>query len=339
MSEDQMEGADASPPTISYAARIAQTVKELESRVTSQEAELSKLRETTPAFPTTPSFDSSERLRQLRSLNKAYESLSSAAPILPATADSPLPGLLALRATHRLIIETKASITRTRPQVHDANERLGNEEANLRDANLIGELLSRRLEELKTEQQQHSSKTPRDIARGLIKELQERKTWYDKETARLGDALEEFISDHLASMLAAEELGGPVIGDVTEIDDDALEAGFSQQGKQRKRKASASDGAKQRRIDQIWGAAGSDDARIDMGRSEKDAAAAEIRSLLEELLQAADEEGSGNSSAAYVKLARESASVRYLVRSKVAQFHPKDAKRLRLIDFGRDLDE
>jgi hypothetical protein len=28
-----------------------------------------------------------------------------------------------------------------------------------------------------------------------------------------------------------------------------------------------------------------------------------------------------------------------LVRAKVAQFHPKDARRLRLIDFGRELDD
>lgn len=41
----------------------------------------------------------------------------------------------------------------------------------------------------------------------------------------------------------------------------------------------------------------------------------------------------------YYPLERESAASRFLVRAKVAQFHPKDAKKLRLIDFGKELDD
>ena len=40
----------------------------------------------------------------------------------------------------------------------------------------------------------------------------------------------------------------------------------------------------------------------------------------------------------YINLNRESAAARFLVRAKVAAFHPKDARRLRLVDFGRDLE-
>jgi hypothetical protein len=41
----------------------------------------------------------------------------------------------------------------------------------------------------------------------------------------------------------------------------------------------------------------------------------------------------------YVDLQRDSAAARFLVRAKVAQFHPRDAGRIRLIDFGRQLDD
>jgi len=56
--------------------------------------------------------------------------------------------------------------------------------------------------------------------------------------------------------------------------------------------------------------------------------------LLNGLVQA---QGSGPGS--YVKLSRESAAARFLVRSKVAQFHPTDATRIRLVDFGGDIDD
>ena len=55
----------------------------------------------------------------------------------------------------------------------------------------------------------------------------------------------------------------------------------------------------------------------------------EMHSLLDDLLEA------GTS---YIDLPRDSAASRFLVRSKVAQFHPRDARRLRLVDFGRSLD-
>ena len=60
-----------------------------------------------------------------------------------------------------------------------------------------------------------------------------------------------------------------------------------------------------------------------------------MRDLLEQLLDAAMEAGSG----VYVHIQRESAASRFLVRAKVAQLHPKDAKRIRLVDFGRELDD
>lgn len=66
-------------------------------------------------------------------------------------------------------------------------------------------------------------------------------------------------------------------------------------------------------------------------------AAEELRTLSEDLLNASVSSGR-NRSGAYVNLARDSAASRFLVRAKVAEFSPRDASRIRLIDFGRRLD-
>ena len=71
-------------------------------------------------------------------------------------------------------------------------------------------------------------------------------------------------------------------------------------------------------------------------RSEKAAAEADFRSLTEDLLNAA---AGDQDSDPYIRVRRESAAVRFLVRAKVAQFHPDDARKLLLIDFGKELDE
>lgn len=143
----------------------------------------------------------------------------------------------------------------------------------------------------------------------------------------LQEALDDFVERHLAAMLAAEELGGPVVGKLADVDEDMLTAGFSNQGKPKssKKEMTANGEAKrQRRIDEIWGG-GEGNQR----ENEKEAAAEEVRELLVMLLEA---------KGGYVDLARDTAVARFVVRAKVAQFHPKDAKRLRLIDFARELD-
>lgn len=95
---------------------------------------------------------------------------------------------------------------------------------------------------------------------------------------------------------------------------------------------------RQRRIDQIWGTRPLQDAQPQEPWNEQRAAAAEMRELTEQLLNSLVEAGEGGSGS-YVELARESAAARFLVRSKVAQFHPRDARKLRLIDFGHELDD
>jgi hypothetical protein len=137
-------------------------------------------------------------------------------------------------------------------------------------------------------------------------------------------------------MLAAEELGGPVVGGMVDIETDALATGFNAQGKLKKPQDSTkdSDGRRQRRLDEIWGnAVEGDNELVD----EVTAACNEMKQLLQALIQQL-EEAKGDNSRSYVRLPRESAAARFLVRSKVAQFDTRDASRLRLIDFGRELD-
>ena len=150
-------------------------------------------------------------------------------------------------------------------------------------------------------------------------------------------AFNKFADEKLAAMLAAEDLGGPVVGDLVDVDDEMLKAGFNQQGKVRKADADSTrmDAKRKMRNSEIWGDNHVDeDEELDT-RSEQKAALASFRSLTEDLLNAAAGDEDSDS---YINISRESAAVRFLVRAKVAHFHPDDARRLRLVEFGREWD-
>jgi hypothetical protein len=157
---------------------------------------------------------------------------------------------------------------------------------------------------------------------------------------RLGTAMNDFINDYLAAMIAAEELGGPVVGDMLDVEDDVLAAGFTKKGRAKSSKKPVKEATRQRRIDQIWGAApravGDGEDGGEEPPTEAEAADAEMRALIENLFATRVGRGGGK---AYFLLQRDSAASRFLVRAKIAQFHPKDARRLRLVDFGRELDD
>lgn len=156
---------------------------------------------------------------------------------------------------------------------------------------------------------------------------------------RLGDAMNDFINDYLSSMLAAEELGGPVVGDMLDVEDETLAAGFTKKGRAKSSKKPPTDKTRQRRIDQIWGkktAIAVDDGEQEEPPTEAEAADAEMRQLIGNLFATLMGPGGGK---AYFQLERDSAASRFLVRAKIAQFHPRDANKLRLIDFGRELDD
>lgn len=210
------------------------------------------------------------------------------------------------------------------------------EQADLNDAKLIQHDLQARIISLQEDIQERTQRSPGQIVKEMIAELKQKKKHYDSETSKLVKAFNAFIDDHLAAMLAIEELGGPIVGQLVDVDEELLEGGFSTQGKPKR--AKPSEDKRQRRIDEIWGPRPDDDGRSKEPWDEKRAAAAEMRELTELLLNSLVE-ADGNGPGAYIDLPRESAAARFLVRSKVAQFHPKDAKKLRLIDFGGEIDD
>ena len=176
-----------------------------------------------------------------------------------------------------------------------------------------------------------------ELAKNMIQEQQQRKRQYTIALRNLMTAFNKFASEHLGAMLAAEDLGGPVVGDLVDVDDEMLKAGFNKQGKMKKADADSArmDAKRKLRNSEIWGDQSVDeDEELDMSNEQK-AALANFRSLMEDLLNAAAGEGDSD---AYVNISRESAAVRFLVRAKVAHFHPDDARRLRLVEFGREWD-
>lgn len=228
--------------------------------------------------------------------------------------------------------QSKIAITETKDNVSKSRKHLRQEEADLRDARSITQALEGRIDKLRLENEENSGKSNEELAKTMIQEQQQRKRHYMMALKNLVQAFNIFVDKQLAAMLAAEELGGPVVGDFVEIDEEILRAGFNQQGKAKKTDAdSASTEAKRKKPnDEIWGC---DNEQGEEGQ--KEASLANFRSLTEDLLNAAT--GDENSDP-YINTSRESAAVRFLVRAKVAQFHPDDARKLRLIDFGRKWD-
>lgn len=247
-----------------------------------------------------------------------------------------LPTFLVTRALQQNIQGTKQAIATVEAQIKITEDSLRREEANRQDARLILASLSSRRARLDADIENRSRKNPDQLAKELIAAKRARKEKYDEETQRLEDAINDFINDYLSPMLAAEELGGPVVGDMLQVENETLAAGFTKKGKAKSTKKPLSDKTRQRRIDQIWGKSVPIEDEDEEPLTEAEAADHEMRTLLENLFVTLNGPGRGTM---YYDLERDSAASRFLVRAKVAQFHPKDARRLRLIDFGRELDE
>ena len=297
-------------------------------------ADVDKLRATSTSNPLEePSEDIRIRLQQVRTITAAYKSLLPSEPTLPSP-ESPLPALLALRSTLNLIEQSKGTIRATGAQLVKAHASLHRENRNLDDARYLTSGLESRIHKLRNEKEELSRQTLQEIAKVLMTEQQQRNIHYSKELRALVRGFNRFVHEYLAVMLAAEDLGGPVVGDDLDLDDAALRAGFTPQGKlQRPSVGSSKDEEKRRRRNEdIWGEYA--DSTNGQSGTERQAAAASFRGLTESLLNAAADDESHD---AYIKVAKESAAVRFLVRARVAEMDPDDARRLRLLDFGADM--
>ncbi|KAI2726182.1 hypothetical protein CBS147332_3069 [Penicillium roqueforti] len=305
-----------------YTRRLDATLQGLQEQVKRQQDELNKLRELSSLDLTETGTDSWARISQARRARKAYDSLLKSDDELPAT-DSVLPSLIAIEETARLVQENKVSVTMTAEQLSVDRERLRVEEANLRDSQSIASGLRERIQRIRNANTRKEEQTPSQVAREQLTLQKEQNKELDRTSANLKVSLDTFIDETLAPMLAAEDLGGPTVGDAFEVSDATLKAGYTAHGKPKKQKepTETEDGS-QRRIDKFM-ERNADEAPT----NKREAVAKEMHGLLDAMLEANT----------YIDLERDSASSRFLVRAKVAQFHPRDARRLRLIDFGRSL--
>ena len=248
-----------------------------------------------------------------------------------------MPALLALRKTLNTVDQSKNAITETENNASQSRTQLRQEEADLRDARSVTKALEGRIEKLRLENAEQSGKSTEELGKAVIQQQQQQKRHYIMALRNLVKAFNKFVDEQLAAMLAAEDLGGPVVGDLVEINEEMLKAGFNQQGKA-KRFDAENERNKAKRIirnDEIWGSELESESEEIGVKSEKEAALASFRSLTEDLLNAAAGDQDSDS---YIDISRESAAVRFLVRAKVAQFHPDDARKLRLVDFRREWD-
>lgn len=274
----------------------------------------------------------------LEIFTKAYEEVAESKPFLPAPG-SVLPALLAIRNARNTINESNEYLESKAKSQDELARKLEAEKTALREQQALKTALENRIQSLRDGLENKQEKTPEQMAKERIAELKRQKEEWENRTAKLTKDLDWFIEEHLGPMLAAEELGGPVVGQLTDIDPEDLSAGFSAQGKLKKAKDQPDIDKRQRRIDEIWGAQDQQGESNKRKREEDEASAAvaDIRRLIEQLMNKLVE-SQGDNSASYLKISKETAAVRFLVRSKVASFHPKDAQKLRLVDFGRDID-
>ncbi|KAM3504472.1 hypothetical protein MY11210_008338 [Beauveria gryllotalpidicola] len=322
-----------------HANNLEYTLRELRHEIREREQQLNSLRASQEAVILSP-------IAQVQVITAALDQVTNAEPFVPI-AGSLLPSLVAMRKTHAVIAGSNALVEEQTRSQEAQRKQLEADGAALKDQNLIHEALTARIASLQEELNTNADVTPGDAVSEKRAELKQKAKDYSRRKRQLMIDLLAFMERELAPLLVAEEMGGPVVGDLMDVDARDLAAGFTAQGKLRKTGRGDTGLDKgQRRIDEIWASskdsAGARRATVDDQRrrplNDVEAAAEEMRWLTEQLLNKMTE-AAGNTEDAYVTIGRESAAVRFLIRSKVAQYHPRDISRIKLIDFGRELEE
>ncbi|EGX47556.1 hypothetical protein AOL_s00083g64 [Orbilia oligospora ATCC 24927] len=260
-------------------------------------------------------------------LKDGSQSYFNELPWLPDD-DSGTNTLLTLRNVLKVIEANRKGVTDTERKIEEMKKMVRRERGWVATAQEIEKELDRKIYEL-----EGIDRLPEPSKRREKKEIEA----YEKEvnemrrtSARLTKELQKFVKEKLGAAIAVEEAGGPVIGskiNVSELKNYLdIEAEAGKTG--RRTKAVKAKERGQKRLDEIWG----DDEGVTISPEEK--AGEELLELIEKLVNTM----LNDDPHAYTKLTRESAASRYLVRSFVATLHPKDAMRIRLIDFGGKID-
>ncbi|KAL7271457.1 hypothetical protein RUND412_005779 [Rhizina undulata] len=296
--------SDISVEQATYKKELDAAITDVRRKIMDEELAISQLTSQLPASSNSPETPE-QKLRRLRAQKAAYtQSLESVGYVPPP--DSPLNILLAYSSVIHTIQGTQASLQHASASLASARANLSQSEMTLKDHVALTNSLRARIESLESESSNSEKESP-------LTKMASKQSTYAKETARFMRELTSFIDSRLSLLLAAEDMGGPVVGQDMDV---KIEKGFDKHGHARKG---------DRRIDEMWG----------QGEEKPEVKAArEMKNLLEELMNATVEEGGG-----WVTLERDYAAARFLVRAKVAEFHPRDAKRMRLVEFGREVED
>ncbi|RPA82714.1 hypothetical protein BJ508DRAFT_325180 [Ascobolus immersus RN42] len=294
-------------PPSNYDSELKSSISDLKQHTSTLQSELSDLQSRLP--------DTISDVTKLRALTLAHEKASKELGWTPPK-DSPLDSLLAYRNTLNTTKQLEEAISHLDGHLTRLRADVTTEENHLASAKQLNTALQEHLAELEEEalQIQQGGSQLREKRK---KEAAEKAKLTRQEARKLVRGLMSFIDNNLSLMLAAQLAGGPKVGQ--ELDTDALEIWVE--------KANTGK-AKKGTLDAMWGNKDKGDAR-DL----REEAGKEMKRLLEELMNASLE------TSPYVQVEEDSPFVRFLVLAGVAVGHPRDAGKLKLVDFGRTLEE
>ena len=198
---------------------------------------------------------------------------------------------------------------------------------------------------------QDGSDQESQTAAGILSDLEAKSVAYTQAQRRILRELSKFVKTYIAPMVAVESLGGPVVGEEIPLDaagqtvDVVRNLQLGKLGRVTKAQKKGLQKEKgQQTIHSMFqgrkrgledeGVEDEDESDGD-SRAPADNAAEEIKALLEELMNATM---SPNNQ--YILLPEgDSAAARFLVRANVALFHSRDARKIRLLDFGKSIED
>ena len=310
-------------------------------------------------LPRQPSEDLREHLLQLHNIKNAFETLTPASPnavtLLPP--DSLFPGLLALRTVAQTVSNTRTAVQRTRKEIIYVQNELSRERVLLQDAREFGTNLKAQIGQISdlfgsrssTESGLNKHEEEEDRVRTYLfaaLEAQEQRVGTIRQgTEHLKRAISLFSRERLAPILLEEELrrpdGGrePSVGSLNEANDYNDTGCEEKEGLiplrlSRKRKIQEKT-LRQKDFSYSWNHvqykedSSLPNASLDPSIAQE-RVLQEIEQLIKDLVGALRSGDTGT----YITLKRVSSQARYLVSAKIAEIHPKDATRLRLVDFG-----
>lgn len=138
-----------------------------------------------------------------------------------------------------MIQQVRRLIPVVEKQLESLEAQIKEEEAGLEEQTDLAKALRKRLEDHLSAGQEPDTASLQDNA---IKDMHKRRNEFKKKSSRLLKELLAFLKDGgLARMIAAEDMGGPVVGEDLEV---TLATGFDKRGRAKKG---------ERKIDEMWG--------------------------------------------------------------------------------------